>query len=111
MFVEPVVKGNQRVNLAELSRSPRKDSRTTVRDTLSPPPARNGLKLGRPRSIPDDTTMAPRRKQKVPAHTHESTTSPLEDVVSARSPVAPETATSQAANAVSARDDMYQIEH
>jgi hypothetical protein len=111
MFVEPVVKGNQRVNLAELSRSPRKDSRTTVRDTLSPPPARNGLKLSRPRSIPDDTTMAPRRKQKVPARTNDSTTSPLEDVVSARSPIAPETAASQAANAVSARNDMYQIEH
>ena len=30
LFVEPVVKGNQRVNLAELSRSQRRDSRTTV---------------------------------------------------------------------------------
>jgi hypothetical protein len=111
MFVEPVIKSNQRVNLAELSRSQRKDSRTTVRDTLSPPPARNGLKLSRPRSIPDDTTMAPRRKQRVPARTNDSTTSPLEDVVSARSPIAPETAATQAANAVSARNDMYQIEH
>jgi hypothetical protein len=110
LFVEPVVKGNQRVNLAELSRSQRKDSRTTVRDTLSPPPARNGLKIGRPRSVPDDTTMAPRRKPKVPARTHDSTTSPLEDVVSARSPIAPETAATQAASAVSARNDVYQIE-
>jgi hypothetical protein len=32
-------------------------------------------------------------------------------VVSARSPIAPETAATQAANAVSARNDMYQIEH
>jgi hypothetical protein len=112
LFVEPEFKNNQRVNLAELSRSQRKDSRTTVRDTLPPPPARNGLKLGRPRSVPDDdTTMAPRRKQKVPARTNDSTTSPLEDVVSARSPIAPETAATQAANAVSARNDMYQIEH
>ena len=111
MFVEPVVKGNQRVNLADLGRAQRKDSRTTVRDTLSPPPARNGSKFGRTRSVPDDTTMAPRRKQKVPARTHDSTTSPLEDVVSARSPIAPETAATQAANAVSARNHMYQIEH
>jgi hypothetical protein len=111
LFVEPFVKGNQRVNLAELSRSQRKDSRTTVRDTLSPPPARSGLKFGRPRSVSeDDTTMVPRRKMTVPARSHDPTTSPLEDVVTAPLAVAPDTAAMQAANAVSARNDTYQIE-
>ena len=33
LFLEPAVKGHQRVNLAEMSRTHRKDSRTTVRDT------------------------------------------------------------------------------
>jgi hypothetical protein len=110
LFVEPVVKGDERVNLAELSRSQRKDSRTTVRDTLSPPPARNGVKLGRPRSIVDDTTMVPRRKKTVPARGHDPTTSPLEDIVTAPLPVAPDTAAMQAANALSARNELYQIE-
>ncbi len=110
LFVEPVVKGNQRVNLAELSRVQRRDSRTSVRDTLAPPPARNGSKLGRPRTVPDDTTMVPRRKSTVPARAQGSATSPLEDVVTAPLPVAPETAAMQAANAVSARNDVYQIE-
>jgi hypothetical protein len=110
LFVEPVVKGNQRVNLAEMSRAHRKDSRTTVRDTLSPPPAR-GLKLGRPSSDADDTTMVPRRKPAPRVRTRDATTSPLEDVVAARSAVAPETAAMQAANAVSAGNDVYQIEH
>ncbi len=110
LFVEPVVKGNQRVNLADISRSQRKDSRTTVRDTLSPPPTRNGVKLGRPRSVPDDTTMAPRRKSPVPARTQGTATSPLEDLVTAPLPVAPDTAAMQAVNAVSARNDVYQIE-
>ena len=49
-------------------------------------------------------------KQTVPTGTHDSTTSPLEDVVTAPQPVAPETAAMQAANAVSARNDVYQIE-
>ena len=110
LFVEPVVRGNQRVNLAEMSRMQPKGSRTTVRDTLSPPPARNGLKLGRPRSDPDDTTMVPRRKKTVPARSHDPTTSPLEDLVTAPLAVAPDTAAMQAANAVSARNDAYQFE-
>jgi hypothetical protein len=111
LFVEPVVKGNERVNLAELSRAQRRDSHTTVRDTLAPPPARSSLKLGRPRSVPDDTTMVPRRKPTVSPRPQGTTTSPLEDLVTAPLAIAPETAAMQAATAVSARSDPYQIEH
>ena len=97
-FVEPVVPGNERVNLAEVGRSQRRDSRTTVRDTLPPPPARSGVKLGRPTSIPDDTTMVPRRESTRRPGAHDgSTTSPLEDLVTAPLPVAAETAAMQAA--------------
>ena len=55
--------------------------------------------------------MVPRRKPVPRARTRDATTSPLEDVVAARLAVAPETAAMQAANAVSARNDVYQIEH
>ena len=46
----------------------------------------------------------------VPARAQGSATSPLEDLVTAPLPVAPETAAMQAADAVSARNDLYQIE-
>jgi hypothetical protein len=110
LFVEPVVKGNKRVNLAALSRAQRKDSRTTVRDTLSPPPARNGVKLGRPSSVPDDTSMAPRRNANAHLRTEDSTTSPLEDMVTAPLPIGAETAAMRSANAISARSDLYPLE-
>ena len=59
IFVEPVIPGYERVNLAELSRSPQKDNRTTVRRTLPVPNSRNGVKLGRPAPVTDDTSEAP----------------------------------------------------
>jgi hypothetical protein len=111
LFVEPTVQGYQRVNLAEASRGRRQDSRTIVRETLPPPPARNGAKLGRPVSEPDSTTMAPRRKPSPPTAPLGSATSPLEDLVTAPLPVGPGgAAILQSAGGVSPRDALYQVD-
>ena len=111
LFVEPSVQDHQRVNLAEVGRAQRRDSRTIVRETLPPPPTRSRVKLGRPISGDDDTTMAPRRKSTVaPSTTLGSATSPLEDLVTAPLPVAPGTAAMSSPGGASPRDALYQID-
>jgi hypothetical protein len=110
IFVEPVIPHHERVNLAQLNRAHRKDSRTTVRHTLPPPDPRSGVKLGRPTPLPDDTTMAPGGPSGLAQGTRAATTSPLEDLVTPPLPVGPETAAMQAANAAAARAPAYQME-
>jgi hypothetical protein len=111
IFVEPVIPGHDRVNLAQLNRSHRKDARTTVRHTLPPPDPRAGVKLGRPTSLPNDTTMIPRDASTIAQRGPAITTSPLEDLVAPPLPVAPETAAMQAASAAASRAPYYQSEH
>jgi hypothetical protein len=110
LFVEPVKQGYQRVNLAEVSRGQRRDSRTTVRETLPPPPARNGRKPSRPTADADSATMIPRRKSPVPQPSDSSTTSPLEDLVVAPLPVGPGGAAMQSASGASPRDALNQMD-
>jgi len=99
-FVEPVVPGYERVNLAELSRGQPRDTRTTVRRTLPPPERPSGAKLGRPAPISDDATMAAPPGSTAATRASRSTTSQLEDLVTASSPVPPETDAMRAASAV-----------
>jgi len=110
LFVEPVIPGHERVNLAELSRAHGKDTRTTVRQTLPPPAPRNGVELGRPTPAPDDTTMAPRGRTTLALRSRGPTTSLLEELVRPPLPVTPDTAATQSAAATSPNADFYQIE-
>lgn len=110
LFVEPTPEGYQRVNLAEMNRGQRRDSRTTVRDTIPSPPARNGRRLGRPPADSDSTTMAPRRKSPGLGSSDNDTTSPLEDLVVAPLPVGPGAMAGQSVSAGSPRDSLYQID-
>jgi hypothetical protein len=110
IFVEPVIPGHERVNLAQANRMHRKDSRTTVRHTLPPPDARAGVKLGRPTPVSDDTSMAPRDRSNQAQPGPAVTTSPLEELVTPPLAVAPETVAAQAASAAASRTPAYQIE-
>jgi hypothetical protein len=98
-FVEPVVPGYERVNLAELGRRQANDSRTTVRRTLPPPDPRNGVQLGRPAPLRDDTTTSAPLGSVGDRRPSRKTTSPLEELVVAPSPAAPETEAMRAASA------------
>ncbi len=116
LFVEPVTR-RERVNLAELSRAQRKDSRNTVRQTMpSPPPSRNSAaKPGRPGSDSEETTMAPlrsRSKSKATTKVTGAITTPLEDLVSAPLPVGAESASTStnSAGPMAARGNSYAIE-
>jgi hypothetical protein len=106
LFVEPD-EGQQRVNLAEMSRGQRRDSRGTVRETLPPPPSR---RLGRPTVDPDSATMNPRRKSPASRPAEGETTSPLEGLVVAPIPVGPGAAAGQSVSAGSPRDALYQVD-
>jgi hypothetical protein len=90
LFVEPRVPGYARVNLAELNRGHSRDSRTTVRETLPQPDQKSRVKLGRPLPVPDDATMVPRVNRS-------RIMSPLEDLVSAPMPTAPDSSVQTAA--------------
>ena len=59
MFVEPEMPGYKRQNLADLSRGSRPEGRTTTRETIPPPDARNGVRLGRPAPMKDDEPVVP----------------------------------------------------
>src|SRR5439155_25479583 len=96
-FVEPVVPGYERVNLAELGRGQPNDSRTTVRRTLPPPEPRNGVKLGRPAPVTDDTTLNAPLGRAADRRPIRKTTSQLQGLVVAQSPAAPETEATRAA--------------
>jgi len=98
-FVEPVIPGYERVNMAELSRGQPRDTRTTVRRTLPPPEPRNGVKLGKPAPISDNTTMVTPPGSSAGTRANRSTTSQLEELVTASSPMPPETDAMRAASA------------
>jgi len=108
-FVEPVIPGYERVNLTEMNRGQPRDSRTTVRRTLPPPEPRNGVKLGRPTAVSDDTTMVAPLGSAVAPTASRHTTSPLEELVNAPSPVAPETEAMRAASAAWSTGDASPI--
>ncbi len=60
MFVEPVMPGYSRRNLADLSQGSRPDRRTTTRETIPPPNSDDSIGLGRPAPDVDDGPPAPR---------------------------------------------------
>jgi hypothetical protein len=112
LFVEPIVQGHERVNLAEMGRAQSRDSRGSVRETLPPPPPRSSRRVGRPTTDADDTTMAPRRNPASDASSEgNSTTSPLEDLVGPSSPVGPRLLGTQTASGTySLRDALNQVD-
>jgi hypothetical protein len=111
LFVEPIVQGHERVNLAEMGRAQSRDSHGSVRETLPPPAPRNGRRSGRPTIDADDTTMAPRRKPADDSAEGDSSTSPLEDLVGPASPVGPRLLGTQTASGpFSPRDALNQVE-
>ncbi len=110
VFVEPSVPGYERVNLAELSRQQPKDNRSTARRTLPRPEPNRGVKLGKPAPITDDAALVPRLGSAAPlAPAAGRSPGELEDLVTAPLPVAPETATMQAARAIAAGSDWSPI--
>jgi hypothetical protein len=100
LFQEPSVPGYDRVNLAELSRPKSEDNRTTARRTLPRPEPRNGVKLGKPSAVPDDAAVVPHLGSATPAQPVSRMPGDLEELVTAPSPVAPETESMQAARAI-----------
>ena len=110
LFVEPVIPGHERRNLAELNRMERKDSRTTVRQTMPQPAPGNGVKLGRPTPIQDDTSIVPRVPASAAVRSRGATTSPLEALVTPPLPVSPDDARAQPASSPWAQANLFQIE-
>jgi hypothetical protein len=108
LFVEPTT-NHDRVNLAELSRSQQRSPQTRTRQTLPPPAARSSLKLGRPTSEADDTTMVPRLRPRRAQTADATATTPLEDLVHAPLGVAADSGAMQSASAASSAADLYQI--
>jgi len=110
LFKEPDVPGYERVNLAEMSRQQPKDNRSTARRTLPRPEPRNGVKLGKPAALPDDTTLVPRLgSADTPQPKNRRIPGELEDLVTAPSPVAPETEAMQAARSIASSNDWSPI--
>jgi hypothetical protein len=110
IFVEPEVPGHERKNLAEFTRADRKGSQTKVRQTLPPPEPGNGVKLGRPTPIRDDTATVPHVTTSAAQRTGGATTSPLEDLVNPPLPVSPESTPTQAVSSAWAQPNLFQIE-
>src|SRR5262249_47255408 len=111
MFVEPEMPGYTRRNLAELSRGPHRERRTTVRQTFPPPQPRNGVRLGRPTPLPDDAAEVPKLGQRaVPTSPGRAAMTPWEEVVGAPIPTAPIPKPIQAASALGVGADAYQFE-
>jgi hypothetical protein len=100
LFVEPVMPGHDRRNLAELNRSDRKGSRTTVRQTLPPPEPGSRVQLGRPTPDQDDTPTLPRTPASAAMRSRGATTSPLEALVTPPLPVSPDNTTMQPVSSV-----------
>jgi len=110
LFVEPMIPGHERRNLAELNRADRKDSRTTVRQTLPPPEPGNGVKLGRPTPDQDDNaSIVPRIPASAAVRSRGATTSPLEELVTPPLPVSPDSAATQPLSGAWAGADLHQI--
>jgi hypothetical protein len=97
IFVEPVIPGYERVNLADMARSPTRDNRTTVRRTRPIPGPRNSVKLGRPTPVIDEPDKAPQARASGPGRSAGGISSPLEDLVGAPVPAAPESESSRQA--------------
>lgn len=66
IFVEPKMPGYSRMNLAELSRGARPESRTRTRQTMPPPDARDDVDLGRPAPMKDDGPAVPKVGRRTP---------------------------------------------
>lgn len=110
LFVEPVLPGHERRNLAELNRADRKGSRNTVRQTLPPPEPGNGVKLGRPTPVQDDPSMVPRVPASAAVRSRGATTSPLEALVTPPLPVSPDNTAAQPVSGAWAQANLFQIE-
>jgi outer membrane lipoprotein-sorting protein len=110
LFVEPVMPGHERRNLAELNRTDRKGTRTTVRQTLPPPDPGSGVKLGRPTPVQDDTSNVPRVPASAGVRSRGATTSPLEALVIPPLPVSPDNTTTQPSSGAWAQANLSQID-
>jgi hypothetical protein len=105
VFVEPVIPGYERVNLADMARAPR-ENRTISRRTLPAPSSRDGVKLGRPAPEVDDPADRPHARASEPRRAAGGVSSPLEDLVTAPLPVGPEgNSARQAASAMANADN------
>jgi hypothetical protein len=100
LFVEPVMPGYSRRNLADVSHGSRPDRRTTTRETIPPPNVDDGIRLGRPTPAGDDEPPAPRvgmRSRRPAPSSEESTPVPtFDDFVGAPTPRAPSSGVQQA---------------
>jgi hypothetical protein len=101
LFVEPDIPQYKRVNLADMARSSPRDNRTTARRTLPAPPSRNGVKLGRPAPVTDESADAPHARASDTRRAGGRISSPLEELVTAPLPIGAEgDSTRQAAAAL-----------
>jgi hypothetical protein len=106
VFVEPVIPGYERVNLADMARAGTRDNRTTVRRTLPAPSSRSGVKLGRPTAAPDEPDEAPHARTS-DRRRGDRISSPLEDLVTAPLPIGAEgDSTRQAAAALASGEGL-----
>jgi hypothetical protein len=100
MFVEPEMPGYSRRNLVDQSRGSRPERRTTTRETIPPPDAPNGVRLGRPAPIKDNDPVVPnlgRRRARPAPEPDESPLHTLDELVGAPPPRAPSSGPPQAA--------------
>jgi hypothetical protein len=99
LFVEPEMPGYRRQNLADLSRGSRPERRPTTRETIPPPDARNGVRLGQPAPLKDDEPVVPSlgRRRARPAPESDESPLPTLELVGAPSPRAPSSGPPQAA--------------
>ncbi len=100
MFVEPEMPGYRRQNLADMSRGSRPERRPTTRETIPPPDARNGVRLGQPAPLRDDEPVVPNLGRRRARPAPESDQSPLptfDELVGAPSPRAPSSGPPQTA--------------
>jgi hypothetical protein len=74
------------------------------------PETGNGVKLGRPTPIQDDTSTVPRVPASAAVRSRGATTSPLEALVTPPLPVSPDDARAQPASGPWAQANLFQIE-
>jgi hypothetical protein len=90
VFVEPVIPGYERINLADMARAAPHENRTTARRTLPAPPSRSGVKLGPPGPVTDGPADAPHARASDTRNAGGRISSPLEDLVTAPLPIGAE---------------------
>jgi hypothetical protein len=110
IFVEPVIDGYKRVNLAEMAKAAPRDNRATARRTLPAPPPRNGVKLGRPTPVTDEGGDAPHARAPETRRAGGRIASPLEDLVKAPLPIGAEGDSTRQATAALANSENSPIE-